>query len=91
MTIITIQQDYIEISGHSDYDILGKDIVCSSISTMIQFLILINDLDYIEDNGYYKVDITKATKHNIEAFTNLIKQLEKQYPSNVKVIERGKS
>ena len=91
MTNITIQQDYIEISGHSGYDVQGKDIVCSSISTMIQFLILINDLDYIEENGYYKVDITKATKHNIEAFTNLIKQLEKQYPSNVKVIERGES
>ena len=89
MTTITISKDYIEISGHSNYAPQGADIVCSSISTMIQFLILINDLDYIEDNGYYKVDITKAIKHNIEAFTNLIKQLEKQYPSNVKVIERG--
>ena len=31
------QEALLEVQGHSDYDIYGKDIVCASISTALIF------------------------------------------------------
>lgn len=36
MINITLYEDGLHIDGHADYDELGKDIVCASVSTILQ-------------------------------------------------------
>lgn len=95
MTNIKINKNYIEISGHSGYANIGKDIVCASISTLsyatINYLNAIGIKTTFEDKeGYlkfsYKNDEEKAGQI-LEEFKNMVKDLEQQYPNNIKVEE----
>jgi hypothetical protein len=78
MTTITITKDYIELEGHTD------PIVCSSISTMIQFLIRLHDLDY-DITGSTVSKVYKVPNKTLDTFRELIKELEAQYPLNVRI------
>jgi uncharacterized protein YsxB (DUF464 family) len=78
MTTITITKDYIELEGHTD------PIVCSSISTMIQFIIRLHDLDY-DITGSMVSKIYKVPNKTLDTFRELIKELEAQYPLNVRI------
>lgn len=57
MVTVKLTKDSIHISGHVDYDEYGRDIVCASVSTIIQ----------LAQMG--------------------LRQLARQYPDNVQVIE----
>ena len=35
MIKVLVKKDKIEITGHSDYDTIGKDIVCSAVSSIV--------------------------------------------------------
>ena len=93
----------IKIVGHSNYDLCGKDIVCSSVSSI--FITTINaildfDKDAIEyqsyvdkkdDNNDYSLVIIKKnddiTNKLINNMMNLFKDLSRQYPKNINVKE----
>ena len=81
MTTIKITKDYIEIEGHTE------PIVCSSISTMIQFIIRLHALDY-EITGSMVSKVYKVPKKTLNTFRELIKELELQYPDNVRIEQR---
>jgi uncharacterized protein YsxB (DUF464 family) len=81
MTEITITKDYIELEGHTE------PIVCSSISTMIQFIIRLHNLDY-DITGSIVSKIYKVPNKTLDTFRELIKELEAQYPLNVKIEQR---
>ena len=85
MTKITISNKEITVSGHSGHNVLGKDIVCSSISTMCNYLQTLDDLDYEITEQGYKFGMKKATESNVRTFTNLILQLQAQYKEHVSV------
>ena len=83
------------IEGHSGYDFQGKDIVCSSVSsiaiTTVNAILKIDDkaLDYKEKDGYLKINILKHDKYIdilIENMCDLLKELEKKYKKYIKII-----
>lgn len=82
----------IKIIGHSNYDIEGKDIVCASISSLIQYTervltTLKENIESYQEKGFYRLKIKKPlhiTKQIIITLKDTIKEIEKQYPLNVK-------
>jgi len=86
--------DCIKVQGHAMYDDYGKDIVCSSVSSIITTTV----------NGIYELDceylnveeikdgmIITILKENktcdilIKNMLSLLSELEESYPENIKV------
>ena len=98
MINVKVEKDKIEIIGHSNYDDLGKDIVCSAVSSiMITTINAINKLNLhsieYQRNNHQSMS-TIIVKKNDEITTKLIENmielfhdLEKDYPKNIKVKE----
>ena len=86
--------DLVKIHGHAMYDDFGKDIVCSSVSSIITTTV--NGI-YEIDNTYLNVEeikdgmiinILKADKicdKLIKNMLTLLSELEDTYPENIKV------
>ncbi len=86
----------IEITGHSNYDVLGKDIVCSAVSsiviTTINGIISIDKeaINYKYQNDSMLIEIKKDDEITIKLLNNMIdllKSLAKDYPKNINVKE----
>ena len=83
----------IEIKGHANYDELGKDIVCASVSsiaitTVNALLKLDKDITYKEDQGYLLITINshdEVVDKLIDNMISLLMELEKQYKNNIKI------
>ena len=84
----------ISILGHAMYDDYGKDIVCSAASsiatTSINGILTLNEgsLSYqVTKEGLIITDIATddITQKLLENMVNLLKELEKQYPTNIEV------
>lgn len=85
----------INISGHSGYDTIGKDIVCSAVSS--SFILTVNLLDklnskmnLITDESIPMMKVTINNFNDIEekVLDNLIdclKDVSKQYPKYLKI------
>ena len=93
MIKISIKEKQIIIKGHANYDELGKDIVCASVSSMVITTInaiLRIDSDavkYSDDNGVI-IDIIKddeITNKLINNLIDLLEELEKQYPKYIEI------
>ena len=85
--------DTITISGHAKYSTYGKDIVCSSVSSIVTATINAilrleeNSISYIDNN-----DLTiKILNHNkivdtlIDNMLSLLCELEKDYKKYIKI------
>ena len=63
MIKIKFDKDKISIKGHSGYDVIGKDIVCASVSsiviTSINAIIRIDGkaISYKQDEGFIEINI----------------------------------
>lgn len=86
----------IEIKGHSGYDVVGRDIVCASVSTMtittVNAIIRYdeNSISYNQDEGYVNIVILKHSSvvdMLLENLISLFKELEIQYKKNIKINE----
>ena len=88
-------------SGHSGYSEQGSDIICSAISTSLQMtLIGIQEVlklkvDFKINDGFLDVDLKnisqdKLTQTNIltEAMALFLKELTKQYPKYIRLVEK---
>lgn len=82
--------------GHSMYDVIGKDIVCSSISsimiTTINGIELLSKGDVKAKLAKDKVEINVINNNNIVDtlllnMITLLRDLEEQYPKNLKIEE----
>lgn len=87
--------DYIKIYGHADFDTLGKDIVCASVSsiiyTTINGLLNINQksIKFSDNDEYMKIEILSNDDITLKLITNMIemlKELSRKYPKNIEVI-----
>ncbi len=85
--------DIITIKGHANFDEYGKDIVCASVSSIIYTTVngifcFDNDaIDFIDDKVMI-IKVLRSTKEVnilIDSMFNLLKDLEKQYPKNIKI------
>lgn len=85
----------ITVKGHANYNVIGKDIVCSSISSMIT--VTINAILRLDDSaityevkeGYINILVKKHTLYIDTLLINLIdllQDLANNYPKNVKII-----
>ena len=90
------EKDKIEITGHSGYDTIGKDIVCSAVSSIVTttingILSIDNDaLKYSYKNDVMTIEILKNDNVTDKLITNmldLLKDLSKDYPKNIIVKE----
>jgi hypothetical protein len=88
-------------SGHSGYSEQGSDIICSAISTSLQMtLIGIQEIlklkvDFKINDGFLDVDLKnisldKLTQTNIltETMAIFLKELTKQYPKYIRLVEK---
>ena len=84
----------VSILGHAMYDVYGKDIVCSAVSSIVTTTIngciaLDKDsLNYeVNDNGLFISNISgDNTQTLINNMVSLLKELEEKYPTNIKVM-----
>ena len=88
--------DKITIKGHADYEEYGKDIVCSSVSSIVITSINAimrfdeNAISYKQDEGLIEVDIKKHSREItllLENMISLLKELEQNYQNNIKFNE----
>ncbi len=99
MIRVNVEKEKIDIIGHSNYDDLGKDIVCSAVSSIMITTVNaidklnLNSIDYLRNDS--KTMSTIIVKKNDEITSKLIcnmvdlfKSLEKDYPKNINVKER---
>ena len=94
MIKVKVKPNNVSIVGHADYDDYGKDIVCSSVSSIVTTTvnaILIFDkktIDYKVSEGSVKIDIIESddtTRKLIDNMVNLLTELATDYPKNIKV------
>ena len=93
MIKVNIKEKQIIIKGHANYDELGKDIVCASVSSMVittvnAILRVDNEaIKYSDDNGVI-IDIIKSDEIINKLINNMIDLLEelgKQYPKYIEI------
>ena len=96
MIKVLVSKDKIRVTGHSDYDNIGKDIVCSAVSSIVTTTI--NGIISIDSDAiYYEYnrDVMEIVIRNHDEVTiklinnmiDLLKSLSKDYPKNIKVKE----
>lgn len=86
----------ITITGHANYDVYGKDIVCASVSATV--LTTINGIMAIDDSiilvSFLKDKININVKRNdnvsqilLNNMISCLKEIEKEYPKNMKIYD----
>ena len=93
MIKISIKEKQIVIKGHANYDELGKDIVCASVSSMVittvnAILRIDNEAIKYSDTDGVIIDIIKDNEIVNKLIINLISLLEdlkKQYPKYIEI------
>jgi hypothetical protein len=90
------QINKITIKGHCGYGVVGTDIVCSSISsiviTSLNAIIRFDEksINYKKDEGFIEVDVLKHNKEVdilLENMISLLKELELNYKKNINIKE----
>ena len=96
MVKVLVKENVIEITGHSNYDVLGKDIVCSAVSsivtTTINGIISIDEkaISYLYKNDKMTISNIKKdeiTNKLLNNMLDLLNSLAKDYPKNINVKE----
>ena len=86
----------INIKGHAGYDSYGKDIVCSSVSsitiTTVNAILMFdkNYISYNEKKDDFEIVINSnndITNKLIQNMINLLTELSQDYPKNIKIEE----
>ena len=86
----------IKITGHANYDEYGKDIVCSSASsiviTSVNAIITFDEeyIEYFEEPNKFTIKINKyddILEKLITNMLNMLKELENDYPKYIKIKE----
>ena len=88
----------ITVSGHSGYDELGKDIVCSAVSTAMYVSIgllekfeMIHKFSSDENKPNMKLEIIRSQEHGNLILENLVETLNgiaMDYSKYLKIIEK---
>ena len=97
MVKVKVEKDIVTITGHANYDEYGKDIVCASVSATV-----ITSLEAIASFDETLIDV-KETQDKLEIFIkkhvditdkliknmiNCLNEIAKQYPQNIKIINK---
>ena len=96
MILITKDEKKISITGHSLYDDFGKDIVCSSVSSIV--ITTINGIISIDEDAIkynlskkgLEIEVLKTDNVTLKLIDNMIElltKLSKDYPKNIRIKE----
>ena len=94
MIKVKVKPDVITIAGHAEYDEYGKDIVCSSVSsiviTSVNAILMFdeNSIEYKAKEGLVTINILdskETTKKLLDNMLNMLSELSNDYPKNIKV------
>ena len=94
MIKVTVKKGDITIKGHALFDEHGKDIVCSSVSSIVTTTVnacLVFDkksIKYTVKKGLVKISNIRKdenTKKLLGNMINMLKELSKSYPENIKI------
>ena len=72
--------EYIKFKGHANYDDYGKDIVCSSASSI--YITTVNAILMFDKDA-----ISYNKKNEVINMVNMLKELERDYKKNIKIVE----
>ena len=96
MIVITKYDNRITIKGHANYAPLGQDIVCASVSTLVQVLIKCIE-DMTEDKIEYSIrpgmvdikfgNLSEKAQLLVSSFFIGAQMIAEQYPYNVKIVQ----
>ncbi len=94
MIKINISKDKIILEGHALYDDIGKDIVCSALSsivtTTINGILTFNKnyIKYIQEKDKLTIEIVEHNEvvdNLMKNMINMIDVLKSDYPKNLKI------
>ena len=86
----------ITIQGHANYAPLGQDIVCASVSTLVQVLIASieqmtqDKIKYSIQPGMVDIefrDLSEQAQFLISSFFIGVGMIAEQYPNNVQIVQ----
>jgi len=95
---INYKDDFIngfKVTGHANYDDYGKDIVCSSVSSIVITSINMalkldcSSVKATDKSGLIEVKVLKQNEIINKVFVNMIdmlKELENDYSKNIKIL-----
>lgn len=94
MIVITKYDNRITVKGHANYAPLGQDIVCASVSTLVQVLIKCIE-DMTEDKIEYSIrpgmvdikfgNLSEKAQLLVSSFFIGAQMIADQYPNNVRL------
>lgn len=96
MIEVSYNSGQIVINGHANYALLGKDIVCAAVSTLVQTLIesvekLTDDkIEYDMQPGKVEIKfwtLSEKSKTLMESFFIGIEEVSKAYTDYVRILE----
>lgn len=86
---------YVEVSGHTDFGTEGNDIVCSAVSTCVitsenlfSEFGLESNVTVKEQDGFVSIECqndNEVIQHVLNNMINILKELENQFPKNIKI------
>lgn len=86
MINISFYKNGLEVTGHSEYDVEGKDIICAGVSAIVM-----GSLNWFRDNdkitvkkGFIKIVIAKDNEDEKQYLHLLSEQLHAMYHGNYK-------
>ncbi len=97
MIKVEVTKKNISLLGHAMYDDFGKDIVCASVSsivtTSVESIAAFDETAIDIKQTVDKLDIIinktdDITNKLINTMITLLKELEKKYPKNIKIINK---
>lgn len=100
---VSLNKDFkvktLKLSGHSGYDEIGKDIVCSAVSTAMYVSVGLLEkagcnIEFQEHPNSVKMQLSiikndQLTDLVIENLVETLEGIEIQYPDNLKIIKIG--
>jgi uncharacterized protein YsxB (DUF464 family) len=96
MIKVIVSTDKISILGHANFGTYGKDIVCSSVSsimtTTVNGILRFNKkyISYESKENEFQIVINEHNEivdNLIDNMISLFKEIEKDYPKNIKIEE----
>ncbi len=94
MIKVKVKPDFISISGHANFADYGKDIVCSSVSSIVTttvnaiMLFDSHSIEYKVQEGLVEIRIVEkndSTRKLLDNMLNMFEELMRDYPKNIKV------
>jgi uncharacterized protein YsxB (DUF464 family) len=97
MIKVEVTKKDISLTGHAMYDDYGKDIVCAAVSSVVTMAvegiacIKEDAIDVKQTKDKLSITINshdEVTTKLIDTMINLLKELAKKYPQNIKITNK---